>query len=275
VPSYNDEYYARFKEGVQSSAKTIVPIILDLVQVRSVIDVGCGTGEWLSEFQKHGIEDVWGVDGDWVNERMLAIPVERFVPLDLTQRIDLGRRFDLVVSLEVAEHLPELSAETFVDSLTRLGSKVIFSAAVPNQGGKGHLNEQWQAYWAQLFDDRGYAAVDCIRNKVWTNEEVFWWYAQNILVYVAREQLESEPRLKREYERREPAPLSMVHPSSRPVPSIVLDNKLRKQRKRFQMRLARERVKHQRDLEELLQELATERSKGLWERLTDSYKMRR
>jgi SAM-dependent methyltransferase len=275
VQPYDDDYYLYFKDIVPNSAKVIVPIVLELVQAKSVVDVGCGTGEWLSVFKEHGVEDICGIDGKWVNEKLLAIPAEDFIPLDLRQPIDTNRRFDLVVSLEVAEHLPEQSAVTFVDSLTKLGPVVLFSAAVPNQGGDGHLNEQWQDYWARLFDDKGYATIDCVRNRVWTNEDVLWWYAQNTVLYVAQERLEREPLLQKEYELHSSAPLSLVHPSLSPVPSWTVDFKLQRQKKRLKKRLtqktkkhlkkertrlrkklARVTKKHHKDRERLLQELA-------------------
>ena len=101
----------------------------------------------------------------------------------------MDREFDLVPSLEVAEHLPKPCAEEFVDSLTRLGSSILFSAAIPLQGGKHHLNEQWPAYWARYFQERGYVAIDCIRDKIWQDDNVEFWYARNILIFVRKKAL--------------------------------------------------------------------------------------
>jgi SAM-dependent methyltransferase len=116
---YTEDYYAaRPNEDIWPSARIIVPLVLELVQPRSVIDVGCGTGEWLSVFEEHGVEDVWGVDGRWLSKEMLEIAEERFVPFDLEQPFYMERSFDLVVSLEVAEHLPEQCAQK--PSSTRL-----------------------------------------------------------------------------------------------------------------------------------------------------------
>jgi hypothetical protein len=96
----------------------------------------------------------WGVDGEYVNIKTLAIPEERFIPYDLKRPYRIDRAFDLVVSLEVAEHLPADCAETLVDSLTGLGSVVLFSAAIPYQGGEHHINEQWPEYWIRLFHSK-------------------------------------------------------------------------------------------------------------------------
>jgi hypothetical protein len=124
----------------------------------------------------------------------------------------LDRTFDLAISLEVAEHLPEEAADAFVESLTRLASVVLFSAAAPYQGGEHHVNERWPVYWAERFATHGYLSVDCIRRRIWANPAVEWWYAQNAFLYVERGRLESGPALKREYEAAGPDALPLVHP---------------------------------------------------------------
>jgi SAM-dependent methyltransferase len=215
---YTEDYYAARRLGdirpSASSARVIVPLVLELVQPKSVIDVGCGTGEWLSVFEEHGVEDVWGVDGGWVSKEMLEIVEERFVPHDLEQPFHMDRTFDLVVSLEVAEHLPEECANTFVDSLTRLGPVVLFSAAIPHQGGRNHINEQWPEYWAQRFHDKDYVVIDCLRRRIWRNENVAKWYRQNILMFAAREHLEDQPSLSQEYTLCGTSQLSVVLPEN-------------------------------------------------------------
>ena len=97
---------------------------------------------------------------------MLEIADVRFLAFYLKRAIEIDREFDLVVSLEVAEHLPEECAKIFIKSLTKLGPVILFSAAIPFQGWTNHLNEQWPDYWANYFKDNGYEAIDCIRKKV-------------------------------------------------------------------------------------------------------------
>jgi SAM-dependent methyltransferase len=209
---YTTEFFTALRAGAQSSARALVPLVLELVAPRSVIDVGCGEGTWLSVFREHGIEDVHGVDGDYVDRTRLAIPRERFRPHDLTQPLHLDRTFDLAVSLEVAEHLPAEAADQFVASLARLAPVVLFSAAVPYQGGEHHVNEQWPAYWAERFARYGFLPVDCLRRRTWARPDVEWWYAQNTFLYVARGRLETDAALKREYESAGPVALALVHP---------------------------------------------------------------
>jgi SAM-dependent methyltransferase len=212
METYTNTFFEGLREGAQQSARVIVPLVLQLLHPRRVVDVGCGWGNWLAVFREHGIDEIWGIDGEYVDRTKLQIPPERFLARDLTGPFELGRRFDLVVSLEVAEHLPAECAADFVRSLTCLGPLVLFSAAIPHQGGANHVNEQWPDYWAALFEERGYVPVDCLRRKVWDNDRVDWWYAQNMLLFAAREALEAYPLLQREYERAGSTPLSLVHP---------------------------------------------------------------
>jgi SAM-dependent methyltransferase len=209
---YTREFYEQGQVSSLRAAREVIPIVLELFRPRSVIDVGCGVGPWLAVFKEYGIEDILGVDGDYVDRSMLQIPETQFISFDLEQPFETGRQFDLVVSLEVAEHLPRESAKTFVDSLTKLGPIILFSAAMPFQGGTHHVNEQWPEYWAEYFREKGYIVVDCIRSKIWRNENVSWWYSQNILVFAKPTQLERHPLLAREVERTFVSQLSIVHP---------------------------------------------------------------
>jgi len=162
--------------------REIVPILLKLFAVNSVLDVGCGTGTWLKAFEENSVTDYVGVDGTYVDTDRLMIPSNKFVARDLRGFFSLSRRFDLVLALEVAEHLPETSADHFVSTLINHGDTILFSAAVPGQGGQHHVNEQWPAYWMMKFSAHGYHFHDVIRSAVWDNENVEWWYRQNIFL---------------------------------------------------------------------------------------------
>lgn len=211
---YTDDFFKDIRVNSQRSAKEIVPLVLELIQPKSVIDVGCGEGIWLSVFKECGVENILGVDGDSVDRKMLQIPEECFLSFDMRNPLRIDRQFDLVVSSELGEHLPGECAETFVDSLTRLGPVILFSAAIPFQGGTFHINEQWPDYWVKCFQEKGYVVIDCIRKKVWQNDNVEWWYAQNILMFVRQNHIERYPLLKREIEHTNTVMLSVVHPKA-------------------------------------------------------------
>ena len=211
---YSFQFFASTKDDSRGSAAKVAPLVLQFVQPKSVVDVGCGLGGWLAAFRACGVQDILGVDGDYVPRELLAIPQESFLPCDLTKPLRLERSFDLVLSLEVAEHLPPSCAETFVDSLTQLGPIVLFSAAIPYQGGTDHLNEQWPEYWVKLFEARGFEVVDCIRHQVWQSPQVGFWYAQNMLLFAREEALVANPRLAAARQETHPAQLSLVHPQT-------------------------------------------------------------
>jgi len=209
---YTKEYYQALREGARRSAEAIVPLVMGLLHPRSVIDVGCGDGTWLSVFRQFGAREILGIDREYVTGEILEIPEKEFLPHDLRLPLSVDREFHLVLSLEVAEHLPPECAETFVDSLTHLGPAVLFSAAIPFQGGTDHVNEQWPDYWVELFGKKGFVAIDPIRKHVWQNADVESWYSQNVLLFVKRQYLEERPELQAERKAIRDAQLSIVHP---------------------------------------------------------------
>jgi SAM-dependent methyltransferase len=209
---YTKSFYEEIRNGSRRSAEEIVPLILQLLAVRSVVDVGCGDGTWLAVFRNLGVEDLQGLDGDYIDQDLLQIPSEYLKVADLSQPFRLGRTFDLAISLEVGEHLPAASATSFVESLTKLAPLVLFSAAIPGQGGNHHINEQWPDKWAQLFRDHDYVPVDFIRKRIWQSDAVEFWYVQNTLLFARSDVVESSSSLRAEFEGTSPNQLSLVHP---------------------------------------------------------------
>ena len=183
---YSTQYYETLHPGAARSAQVVVRTLVDWLAPQSVIDVGCGAGAWAAAFADQGVGTVHGVDAPWLPQDVLQIPASDFIAHDLRTPLSLDRQYDLVLSLEVAEHLPEAQAASFVASLVGLGDIVVFSAAIPNQGGHDHKNEQWPAYWAALFAEHDYVPVDVLRLPFWDDEAVEWWYAQNMMVYMTR-----------------------------------------------------------------------------------------
>ncbi len=165
-----------------SSANGILSIVLELCHPKSVLDIGCGVGAWLKYFDDHNITDYLGVDGNYVDLNKLKISREKFISADLRKPFDLQRKFDLVMSLEVAEHLPEQVADIFIETLVNHGDTILFSAALPGQGGQNHLNEKWPEYWKEKFSKHNYYFEDVIRFRVWDDENIRWWYRQNIFL---------------------------------------------------------------------------------------------
>lgn len=208
---YSKKFYAGISHVGAKSAGTVVPKIMELCHPSSIVDVGCGSGTWLAEFEKNGVADYVGYDGIWVDEESLEIPRERFIRADLSQGVKSDRTFDLALSLEVAEHLPESSSRIFVDSLCALAPVVVFSAAIPRQGGTHHVNEQWQDYWAEKFRLNGFYAYDLLRPLIWNEEDIGAHYAQNTIVYV-KDGFQNG-RFTSQLRVNEPKSLRLVHPN--------------------------------------------------------------
>jgi SAM-dependent methyltransferase len=186
VYKYDEDFYTYINDGSRKSAQGILPALLDVLPfpVRSVMDAGCGAGAWLGVWKSLGAE-VLGLDGSYISNEQLLIDQDEFIATDLAAGFQLDRSFDLVQSLEVAEHLPETVAKTFVESLCRHSSFVLFSAATPGQGGENHLNEQSFTYWRRLFGACGYLMYDPIRREVIQNKKVMSWYRYNTFLYVS------------------------------------------------------------------------------------------
>jgi hypothetical protein len=147
-----------------------------------------------------------------VKDEQLLISPGEFKRADLAQPLQLPETFDLALSLEVAEHLPSSRAASFAADLARLSPVIMFSAAVPGQGGTHHINEQWPSYWAAHFAKLDYVWFDAIRPKIWGNPEVKWWFRQNILMFLHKDAVARHPWAA-SYVRTD-APLDIVHPEA-------------------------------------------------------------
>ena len=188
---YDKKFYRNQRVNNLQSAKIIVPIVLDFIRgvsmdtIPSIIDLGCGSGNWLSVFKEQGCY-VRGVDFGDIPIETLMIKQSEYVRHDLSQKYTDKRKYTLSMSLECAEHISRANAEAMVSTLMELSNIVLFSAAIPHQRGRGHINEQYQSYWIDFFDKRGYQVFDIIRSQVWNNNEVRGFYAQNMFLFVNR-----------------------------------------------------------------------------------------
>ncbi|MEA2931154.1 MAG: hypothetical protein QOG38_3582 [Hyphomicrobiales bacterium] len=210
---YQDLHSGQMKaeeRAYRLSADRILTIVEEYLRPASVLDVGCGLGAWIAVLQSRGIADVRGIDGPWLNLKDAVCDPSVLQVTDLEAGFDLGRRFDLVICLEVAEHLSPQAAERFVESLARHSSAILFSAAIPFQGGHHHVNERFLSYWTTLFGKHAFQPLDIVRGRIWHDQEVVWWLRQNIVLFAHNDLIESNEKLKRVAEHR--TPVSVVHP---------------------------------------------------------------
>ena len=209
---YDSQFLSYGRSIATKSAQAIVSILRETLGPASVLDLGCGRGAWLEVWKAQGTSDILGVDGDYVDRADLAVDQSEFCSRDLGREVDLQRRFDLVESLEVAEHLPESRARGFVADLCRHGDTVLFGAAPPGQGGEQHINEQPYAYWRVFFEELGFEPFDFLRPRVASDPDVAPWYRYNTLLYVHRDAIESLPESVRRTRLSKDTPIRDVSP---------------------------------------------------------------
>jgi SAM-dependent methyltransferase len=182
---YDEKFFTWVNKTARCSARIVLPIVREIVEPSSVVDVGCGQGGWLSIWNEMGLNDVRGYDGNYVDQARLLIDPSRFISCDLEKPLQIDRQFGLAQCLEVAEHLPPVAAEELIRSLCNLSDIVLFSAAQPGQGGERHINERLPSYWAQMFRNHGYFAFDCVRPHLVHEMDVSPWYRYNPIVFAS------------------------------------------------------------------------------------------
>jgi SAM-dependent methyltransferase len=190
---YNHDFYETADRTAAASADGLIRHLAEALPIRSVLDIGCGRGVWLAQWLRRGATTVVGVDGPYIDGSRLAIPQPSFVARDLAATFSLDRQFDLVQSLEVAEHVSESCADIFVDNVVRHGKLVLFSAAVPGQGGEHHVNEQPWEYWRRKFAARGYEVFDHLRPRVRSDDSIYFCYRFNSFVFAHQSIVETLP----------------------------------------------------------------------------------
>jgi SAM-dependent methyltransferase len=193
-----------------SSAELIISYLHNDLKIRpqSVIDVGCGLGQWLHIFSSDYGCAIKGVDGPHVPEEKSFISEKDRVRCNLEDFVitRFVEHYDLVLCLEVAEHLNLSMADALVNKLSSLGDVLLFSAAIPGQTGENHLNEQPHKFWLDKFEERGFLILDPFRKTFWDDSRVNWWYAQNLFL-ICKPSVLSEEASKYKYE-----PRLYVHP---------------------------------------------------------------
>lgn len=183
---YDNFFYDDQISRSYESANIYIHHLLKYFRPKSIIDVGCGRGTWLKAFEEHGATRCLGLDGYWNSQKQMLSKTIEFYPTDLSQpSFAVNSDWDLAMSLEVAEHLPESSSDDFVEFLTNLSDAVLFSAAFVNQGGDNHINEQLHSYWALKFCQFGFVPFDLFRPFFWGNQSVDFCYRQNTFLYVS------------------------------------------------------------------------------------------
>ena len=202
---YGRGFYSSQMAGSYTSAKLVLKALFDAYQPESVVDFGCGIGTWLRAARELGVSDVLGLDGPHVDRSLLQIQEAEFIATDLSAPTGpLPRRYDMAISVEVAEHLKKDRASGFVAEIASSADVVLFSAAIPGQTGRHHINEQFPSYWIALFETHGFKCYDLLRPQIWNEPDVEVWYRQNTLLFSRYATFDGQ--------RAEPGSYDVVHP---------------------------------------------------------------
>lgn len=207
MSTYSEHFYEIIRTGASSSADTVAPLVADIFQPSSVVDIGCGEGHWAKAFEDLGC-DVTGVDGSYVKSPV----IDNFISANLEKEFPkFDKKFDLAVSLEVAEHLSPERAEDFADYYCSLSDNLMFSAAIKGQGGVHHVNEQWHPFWLEKFAKRGFKfQTGALRWIIWDVASVEWWYKQNL--FILTKSIDGLSDEAQELFLKDSGPTNLVHP---------------------------------------------------------------
>jgi len=202
---YGGDFHTTRHANTKYDADRILSIVYrEFSELNRVIDVGCGVGTFLSAAKANGAKHLKGLDGAWVKQNELVIPWTDFLSVDLNNPPPVNETYDLAINLEVAEHLAKESAEQFIQWLCNLAPVILFSAAIPGQGGVGHQNEAWLSYWVGLFEKQGFQPLDIIRPEIWSDRNIYFWYRQNTLIFTKISHIELNKYTN--------TPIDIVHP---------------------------------------------------------------
>lgn len=183
---YDDFFFDNTRKLEEDSAKAFSKIILTHFDFKSIVDIGCGIGIYLKEFKAEG-KEILGYDGApaAISKSLVG---DNIILHDLSLPLVLNKKFDLCLSIEVAEHLPEESADTFVSTITNAADTVIFTAAIPGQADRelGHINEQPHEYWIEKFEAEKFVfdkELSLQLRQEMKERGVIWWIVNNLMIF--------------------------------------------------------------------------------------------
>jgi len=218
---YKNKFYLRHRALTSSSSKRIIELFPDFFHPKSILDIGCGTGEWLRSFQEKYLScKIFGIDGDWVKPHDLVCKNINFINMDLKHELSsvvLDKKYDLVCCLETITDLSENRGKILIKEITKITKLCLFSSGTPVQNHGPHVNIQWQSYWHSLFEQNGFVALDFIRSKTWNDPSVGPWYSQNCFLFVEKSWLKENLKWQNHVSNIK-IPTDIIHPKLLPTP---------------------------------------------------------
>jgi len=179
---------ATVRAGRDRMRNTLLGYLPANLTARTLLDAGCGTGALLAQLKQNGfkLRGLEYSDAGIASCRERGLHVEKF---DLESEEAIEGSWDLTVSFEVAEHLPESMADNYVRVITQFSPVVIMSAATVGQGGKDHVNEQPHEYWIAKMRRRSFDYDEETSHQVraeWAENGVAPWYVNNAMIFRRR-----------------------------------------------------------------------------------------
>jgi 2-polyprenyl-3-methyl-5-hydroxy-6-metoxy-1,4-benzoquinol methylase len=181
---YDESFYLETQELKSESLRQVASILCRHLAFETAVDIGCGAGQLLVELKKQG-KDVLGCENSAAAIRVAPREVTVF-QADAGKPVHLNRQFDLVVCIEVAEHIHKRRSARLVANCTGLGRQVFFTAAPRGQSGVGHINLQPYSFWIKLFAEQGFshqAALSKTIQESMRAENVLSWITNNLMIF--------------------------------------------------------------------------------------------
>ena len=185
--TYDKNFYEKHECYYKKAVTNFTNYMLENFEFDSICDIGCGTGEFLSQLQ--GTKDVLGIDFSVGASECLVLDRAKYLDADVTKPLNLNRTFDVVVSLEVFEHIFKELEDVYLDNIDSLSPKyLILSCAVPRQWGRHHVNPREPEYVIETLLKRGYE-VDVERTeKFKCIKKLAAFYRKNTHVFHKKQQ---------------------------------------------------------------------------------------
>ena len=187
--SYTNFFYKSVSSRSEEvSNKVLTHLFKSAIQIKSIKDVGCGEGEWFnSKVLNEGKYDLFAYDlpeAIALAKSKSKIDI-KFHPINLEFiEINIFADTDVTIFTEVAEHLTEECAKKIINFICDTSKIVIFSGAIPGQGGYNHINEQPLKYWIQLFEVNNFIPVDFLRPIIREEKSVPFYYRNNLFLFI-------------------------------------------------------------------------------------------
>ena len=181
-------WYYRMIRNEVPYRRMMQAVVKELPPIASAVDLGCGVGLCMRPLKDMGIK-VKGIDCSAAVLKKIVKDMSDLIEYgDLGAPLSFGKKYDLAVCVEVAEHLRQESATILIDNIDKTGAKfLLFSAAAPGQGGTGHVNEREREYWEQLLNEKSFRCDDKITKKVVNAiseyKDLVPWLIDNVVVY--------------------------------------------------------------------------------------------